>query len=561
MVRTHDAVVWTRIVRHLEPVSSTDLRLVPAVIVLAITATAWGSACTSAPRDDIEFTDVGTGTAPAESSSETMLTTVDPSTTTQTTEMPESTGTGGCVDDDDCANDPAGSRCDPVTHTCGGECLPGDTRECYSGPVGTDGTGACAPGLQECLEAGTWAAFCDGEVVPASDDCNADSIDDDCDGLVDDTDLDGDGFGGCTVDCCDVDGGSCDGAAFVNPGAYEVPGNEVDDDCDGATDEEAPTCDAGLGSSSSEGLDYARALELCQFTSEDPEDPADRVWGVISATFSRTNGKDLPLPVQRSLRADFGDIIEPEAGARMAVLSSGHAADATDTNPGYAPFESGMNLGTEADAPSDWLNSNGGTFPNPAGCQEPGDTLAHDPIMLTLRMRVPTNARSFSMMMQFFSAEYPEYVCSQYNDFFVALVQSDSQDNPEDKNIAVYDDGATAWPVGVNLVMVADGLFSQCENGEIGCASDFSSDYDGCLGIGLLDGTGFDAPDNGCEANQNVVGGGTGWLRMSGNAVPGEVMEIRLAIWDTTGHLYDSLVLLDAFEWSLDAATPGVAPG
>ena len=42
---------------------------------------------------------------------------------------------------------------------------------------------------------------------------------------------------------------------------------------------------------------------------------------------------------------------------------------------------------------------------------------------------------------------------------------------------------------------------------------------------------------------------------------PGEVFEIRFAVWDTSGFIFDSLVLLDRWEWSVDAATPGVAPG
>ena len=57
------------------------------------------------------------------------------------------------------------------------------------------------------------------------------------------------------------------------------------------------------------------------------------------------------------------------------------------------------------------------------------------------------------------------------------------------------------------------------------------------------------------------IGDGSGWLTLRGNVDPGEVMEIRLAVWDTGGHIYDSLVLLDAWEWALDPAEPGVTPG
>jgi len=555
-------VVWTWAVSHPGSESTQSIlprRLEPIGVVLAAALGLGPAACTETPQDDVAFTTGGSGS--------TSGTPVDPTTTEDTVEPvttvdPDSTGELGCNNDQDCIDDPGGPFCDDDTRMCVSSCVPGDMRACYSGPVGTEGIGACAPGIQLCLDAGVWSSFCDGEVIPIADDCNANGVDDDCDGMVDDSDSDGDGYGACTSDCCDVEGGGCEGAVFVNPGAYEVDDNEIDDDCDGEIDEVTLTCDAGLMSSSSNAQDYARAMELCQFTEEDPAFEIDRVWGVIEASLTRANGLGLPLPVQRSLRADFGDIIEPEAGDRMAVLSSGHAADATDTNPTYAPFQSGINLGITSDAPADWLAANGGEFPNPAGCAEPWDFLAHDPIMLNLRVRVPTNARSFSVQVQYFSAEYPEWVCSEFNDFFVALLDSTAE-NPADKNIAVYDDGNEIWPLGVNLVLVADGLFTQCENGDVGCANGggFSGEYDGCLGTALLEGTGFDANGNACGGGQSVAGGGTGWLRMSGNVTPGEIMDLRLAIWDTSGHIYDSLVLLDEFRWSLEAATPGVAPG
>jgi hypothetical protein len=81
------------------------------------------------------------------------------------------------------------------------------------------------------------------------------------------------------------------------------------------------------------------------------------------------------------------------------------------------------------------------------------------------------------------------------------------------------------------------------------------------VGNALVAGTGFDLADDGCGASQTQVGGGTGWLDMSGNVTPGEIVDISFAIWDTSGHIFDSLVLLDDWTWSLDAADPGVAQG
>ena len=91
-------------------------------------------------------------------------------------------------------------------------------------------------------------------------------------------------------------------------------------------------------------------------------------------------------------------------------------------------------------------------------------------------------------------------------------------------------------PFLVNLVMVADGLMTQCENGEVGCERELTADYLGCLGTALLEDTGFDASGNACDAGQDVAGGGTGWLTMSGNVLPGEIIELRLAVWDSSGH-------------------------
>jgi hypothetical protein len=65
-----------------------------------------------------------------------------------------------------------------------GACEPGATRGCYTGPAGTAGTGRCRGGTQTCDPDGAWPAACDGEAVPRAEGC-ANGIDDDCDGAVD----------------------------------------------------------------------------------------------------------------------------------------------------------------------------------------------------------------------------------------------------------------------------------------------------------------------------------------------------------------------------------------
>ncbi len=445
-------------------------------------------------------------------------------------------------------------------------CAAGTVQPCYSGDVATQNVGACADGEQTCNEFGTAWGGCVGEVIPTDEVC-ANGTDDDCDGEMDeDIDADGDGWTACTGgDCCDASGPVCANPELVNPGAFEVDGNTVDDDCDGTVDNPLPPCDAGLASNSANADEYAQAIDLCQFTEEMPADPGDRIWGVIDAGLYRANSAGAPAAASRSLRDGFGDNIDNRFGDRLAVLSTGRAADnAGDVNPGWADFQTGQDMNTNSAFPVDWYAANGFALPNAPGCPVPlDDTDAQDPVLLQIDVRVPTNANSFSVDMFFFSAEYPEYVCTEFNDFFVALVDSSDPGNPADKNIAIYDDGVSTWPVGVNIVEAADGLFIACTDHVVGECGDAASAYNGCTSNTDLQGTGFDvagetfyACDYGGEA-----GGGTGWLAMSGNVTPGEIMQIRFAIWDTSDGQFDSLVLLDNWQWSVQASDPGVRPG
>lgn len=468
---------------------------------------------------------------------------------------------GGCQADADCADHPNGPVCDEATGLCHPECEPGDVDACYDGPPATRNVGQCADGTRTCEPAGTWGP-CLGQVTPSLEICDND-IDEDCDGTLVAVDRDGDGWSTCEGDCCDDEVVGCVDAHLVNPGAFEVLGNGVDDDCDGVVDESEPSCDAQLASDSSNPLDYAAAMDLCQTTSENAPLP-ERTWGVISAKLTLANGQGMPLSVQRSIRNEFGDNIVPSGGDSLVVLSSGRAAAPGQMQPSFAAFEPGLDLGTKVPAPQDWIAANGGEFPASCeGINPTMDTDANDSVMLTLRVRVPTNARSFTTRMFFFTAEYPEWVCSQYNDFFVTLIDSAALTNPADKNIAVYDDGQNLWPVGLNLLKTAPGLFRVCESGDVGCQGELPPQHYECVdGPALLAGTGFDLIDNSgpsCNGAGFPVGGGTGWLEMSGNVEPGEIMEIRFAVWDASGHIFDALVLLDDWRWSLDAASPGVS--
>ena len=60
-------------------------------------------------------------------------------------------------------------------------CTPGATQACYTGPAPTMGKGTCKAGKETCLADGSGFGSCEGEVLPAAEDCTT-AEDDDCDG-------------------------------------------------------------------------------------------------------------------------------------------------------------------------------------------------------------------------------------------------------------------------------------------------------------------------------------------------------------------------------------------
>jgi hypothetical protein len=442
-----------------------------------------------------------------------------------------------------------------------GTCHPGDSRQCYTGDMSTEGVGLCHGGMQMCTSAGDWGN-CDGQVVPTGEVCG-NGMDEDCDGMVDEnTDNDGDGYTTCQGDCCDS-ATECGNPQGVNPGAYDVPGDGVDNDCDGMADNAPLLCDQGLVSNSSMGMDYAHAIDICPTTMlTGPALMSDplRHWGIIDAKLTLPDGTGTPDPNEYSIRPHFGTNVQPQGGINMAVISSGAAAAKGDTMPAYHDFVSYEGT-KQSPFPADFVAANGGKLPNAPGCPEPFGTTANDPVMLTVHVRVPTNAHSFSLKSNFYSAEFPEWTCSPYNDFFVILLDSmysGMPANPADKNLAFYNPPGTMMkvPVGVNLAFGNTGLFTQCVNGTTGC-SGTPGTISTCVSTNDLTNTGFDDPDPfECDTN-SLKGGATGWLTTTGNVQPGEIMTLRIAIWDTSDHAYDSLALVDGFQWSADPATPG----
>jgi len=403
-----------------------------------------------------------------------------------------------------------------------------------------------------------------------------------CDSVT--TDCDGDGWLAAEGDCCDKAGLCGAEPAKVNPGAVEVVGNGIDDNCNGKTDlfdsQDTVSCDTGLASNSDLATDYAKALGLCRITTESPA-KKDKTWGLIDAKLLRADGSAVVDKRVRSIRSKFGSVAPaPIEGSSFAVLSTGIAADATQTNPGPnggAPNGSNVSTALSGDVGvsiqncplqhciKDWFASENlplkpaGGLPSSPGCDVADTATANDSVMLVLRLRAPTNAQAFSFNSYFFSAEYPEYVCSNFNDQLIALVDTPTGvpspiPNPKDKNLMTYTSGNQQWPIGINVAK-GTSLFSICEPPNVSKCWDADVSPASCsLGATQLAGTGFEGPSSNPHC---TYGGGTYWLTTAGNVIPGQVVELRIAIWDVGDHVYDSLVILDGFKWLTNATLPG----
>jgi len=336
-----------------------------------------------------------------------------------------------------------------------------------------------------------------------------------------DADADDDGFSVAQGDCYDCD-------ARINPGAFDFPDDGYDGDCRGgdATENDV-LCDRGLFLDSVKPDNGARALGLCNFTSS-----RDRAWGVLRARYTTADGSRELLPEEAlriGLLSEFGPE-KPREGRRMLALSSGVARDLSQD--GYT------------ESCSDFFTSGSDAWPTgyprespacgPIESENGGEPRVFDPTALELTLRVPTNARGLSFDTNFYTYEYPHFICSSYNDYFLVLMDP-APEGHADGNIVFDADG--------NWISVNSALLQVCKAGK-----HQGKTFECPLGTRPLRNTGYADTEAECGA-----GASTGWLRTSVPVVPGSIISLRFAIWDTDDPARDSTVLVDRVVFRVDA--------
>jgi len=213
---------------------------------------------------------------------------------------------------------------------------------------------------------------------------------------------------------------------------------------------------------------------------------------IVSASFTVLAHADAA-----KVRANWG-VTSPFSGTNLAALSSGRAA--TLSHPGYVAPSPGTTFGTSTGSPVAGQTNCGGSVVE-------GST-AYDYTELELVLQAPTNAAGFRLTFNFFSADYPEWVCSQFNDRFLLRLTS-----------AAFD-GNIAFDTNGFVVSLNTASFPVTSGGE-------------------LVGTGMDGG----------VGAAIGWQTAEAPVFNGETFTLRFIIYDGGDGAGDSVAVIDSFEW------------
>lgn len=272
---------------------------------------------------------------------------------------------------------------------------------------------------------------------------------------------------------------------------------------------------------------------------------------LLSRTFASEDDTATRVLRQYGLHLLPGDVPAwaPRAGERMLLLGNGSfglldvlgvllmppgaAKGGTENaNPEAdgalpAPMVINMNAGSLSDTP--FVDCDGaGDCSQTLRFQWLSSPHAGDIAYLDVEVKVPTGTRGYALDLALFTAHYPEYTATAYND--MAIVWSDSE--------------AYTGNIAYLLVDGQPRPFSLPALDAVGLMS-----HDGAVDLTLL-GTGFDG-----LLGQH--GGATDWLTLHGPAVPGETLTLALAVFDLEDTSLDSALLVDNFRWRCEPCTLG----
>lgn len=183
-------------------------------------------------------------------------------------------------------------------------------------------------------------------------------------------------------------------------------------------------------------------------------------------------------------------------------------------------------------------------------------TFIYDAMEWQVILRAPEEAKAFRFKYVFFSEEYDDYIGSTVNDKFYVILEAGSTNggNPTVINFTDCRDPGGYYD------FICEAGDPGCDEGEPYCYIAINSAlseccwYNGCpFGTWTtnIGGTGFEcAPDE--YSDSSNYGSSTGWLQTSWPITGDEMFALTFHIHDTGDGIFDSEVILDAFEFLKD---------
>jgi hypothetical protein len=232
----------------------------------------------------------------------------------------------------------------------------------------------------------------------------------------------------------------------------------------------------------------------------------------------------------------------PQEGTKMVILSSGAAADlltpglfaSTDVG-GFGASVLPAPIQTNAVSPTEDCFDNPGLVgtgdcSNTIQAQWSQGSGAYDYAEMRIETEVPAGAFGFSYNLAMFSTEYPGYYQTQYNDMYIAWLESEQWTG----NVS-FDNAGN--PISLNA-----GFLDY---------KDAPNPYD-CPAPCV-------APQLQGTAMQGHAG--TTWLTTTAGVTPGEDMTLVLTVFDLSDGVLDTVVLLDNWRWECEGGPPITIPG
>jgi hypothetical protein len=232
----------------------------------------------------------------------------------------------------------------------------------------------------------------------------------------------------------------------------------------------------------------------------------------------------------------------PREGTKIVIMSSGHASDllqaglfASNENPGNDPFSLPPPMTDTPVSPTEDCADNPGLVgtgdcSNTISAQWNQGNGAFDYAELRITAEVPAATFGFSYDLAMFSTEYPVWYHTAFNDMYIAWLESEQWTG----NVS-FDEAGN--PISLNA-----GFLDY---------KDAPNPYD------------CPAPCTAPELQGTAMQGhaGTKWLTTTAGVVPGETMELVMAVFDLSDNVLDTVVLLDNWHWECEGGPPVTIPG